>query len=702
MAFAYGFMKDEIVLTEDSKPLITNIYINYQPADFGQSESPLEQSILHTKKITLPYNKNTLGFEIDGLKSDSFGFISFAFMLVGYDNDWITYSQNRFIQYTKLPPGKYILKVKTLGYEVPSTQLDIHIQQPWWMSFWAMGLYILSSMFIILIIVLLLIKRRKAKLRIQQNNMEIDKIKEIDLIKSRFYSNVSHELRTPLTLIMGPIGHLLKKATDKSDRSTLLMIQKNARQLQQFINEVLELSKLEADKFRLQVEETGVVHIVRDRIQTVKKQAQKKGITIDLVSTHKELLCYLDPDKFKSIVSNLLSNALKFTPKGGRIGISISGCSGNKHDHCTHKEGCVILSVKDNGIGISQEKLPFIFDKYYQGDPGKSGEDSGTGLGLALVKEMVSLHKGTINVESKVGEFTEFVIRFPFGQNNLKPDDLFYSCDIEIPIGRKIDSGENVFVEADSILSDLDSKVILVVEDNEAMRKVICSGLQEYEIIEAKDGQEGAQLAVETCPDLILCDVIMPNKNGFEVTKSLKSNEITSHIPIIILTAKDALSDKLTGLRIGADDYLIKPFFIKELKARVKNLITQREKLKDKYSTSKILKLSKVSNKSIDQVFLEKTINIIEANLIEESFGVHVILSEMNISRTQLHRKLKAIIGQSANELIQSIRLQKASEMLKNKSATISEIGYLVGFSGPSSFSRAFKQYFGHAPSEHV
>jgi len=531
------------------------------------------------------------------------------------------------------------------------------------------------------------------------NNLEVYKLNELDSMKSRFFNNISHELKTPLTLIMGPIEHLLKKTTDTSDQSSLLMIQRNARQLQEYINEILELSKIEANKLKLNTKKLEVVKFIKSIIKPFEFEAQKKHISLNITSVHDNLICYLDPNKFDTIIANLISNAIKFTPNGGSVQLSISGCSGNKHEHCTQKEGCVIITVEDTGIGISDDKLPSIFDKYYRVDKNFVDHEYGTGLGLALVRELVSLHKGTINVESKEGVFTKFIIRFPFGHYHLKTDEFFDNCIYKNVDNQEIFADKN---QTDNTDSELDAKIILVIEDYEDMRTIIRTGLKhEYTIIEAKDGEEGTQLAIETLPNLILCDVSMPKKNGFEVCKALKSNEMTNHIPIILLTGKDTLSDKLTGLEIGADDYLLKPFFINELKARVKNILDRRELLKDKYSTQSILQLNKLPNKSIDQIFLEKVTTIIESHIADEDFSVQLLMKEMCMSRTPLHRKLKALVNKSANELIQSIRLQKASEMLKSNTASVSEIGYLVGFPSPPYFSRVFKQYYGHTPSEH-
>ncbi len=687
---------------------ISDFTINYKPANFGQPDSLLTNPLSITDRIVLPYYKNTLGFKMTALDFKSPNNLSYAFMLENYNDNWVYNNNKRTIQYTKLPPGKYKLKVKVAnrdGIWGDSIEvLKIQIKRPWWLSIIAYIIYVL--IFIIGVWLVDRFQRNKQRMEIslEKNRIEAEKLRDLDLLKSKFFANISHEFKTPLTLIMNPIDQMLAKQDQSSNYDSLLMIKRNAKRLQQYITEILELSKLDAHRLKLTIRELDIVKYLNYMIASFESLANQKNISLKLISANKELICYLDPEKINTIISNLLINAIKFTPKGGRIELSISGCACNVHDYCAKKTGCLVISVKDTGIGIPENKIPLIFDRYYKVNKENRDNETGTGLGLAIVKELVNLHHGTINVTSKENSFSNFQLQFPLGLIKPNPEELgnttLFEVEEEFNIPQKLhsDTSENEVNEE----SEPNLNIVLVIEDNKDMRTLISAGLKrDYQVILARDGEEGIKMAIETSPNLVICDVMMPKKDGFEVVRSLKSNEITSHIPIIMLTARSGITDKLAGLEIGADDYLIKPFNGQELKTRVANLLKQRDKLREKFSKLNILKLDKLPDKSLDQVFLEKVVLIIETNMSDENFSIQILLKQLNVSRTQLHRKLKALVNQSANELIQSIRLQKASEMLINKTATVSEVCYLVGFSSPPYFTRLFKQHFGHNPSEH-
>jgi len=694
----------------DPPPLhITDFLVNYNPADFGQAGSPLDKPISLTKSITLAHDQNTLGFELTTPDFKSPGRVAYAFMLENYDKDWVNNGNDRTIRYTKLPPGEYLLNLKVEHgdglWSNSTAALHIQILNPWWLSLWAYILYFLLVLALAWWIYRFQTNRQKLKLSSTLNKLEAEKLKELDAMKSDFFANISHELRTPLTLISVPVDNMLNRIKDSANIKSLNLIKRSTHQLQHYITDILDLSKLEANKLKLKIREVDIVAYARYIVATFESRSSQKKISLIFTSFADELICYVDPEKLNSILSNLLVNAINYTPAGGRIDFSISICDGKKFEHCSRSGGCAIISVKDTGIGIAKDKLPFIFDRYYRVEDKLSEKVSGTGLGLTLVKELVQLHKGNIDVMSKEGKYTRFVIKFPLGIDHIKPDNLVDASRYEIS-----DEFENYDPDptktekpGEALPVDSNAKIVLVIEDNETMRSIIRQGLSaDYQVLEAADGEEGEQMAIETSPDLIICDVMMPRKSGFEVSEGLKSNEITSHIPIILLTGRADISDRMTGLETGVDAYLVKPFNAGELKLQIKNLLEQREKLKLKYSSQTILSVVESETKSIDEVFLEKVTRIINNNISDEKFNVQSLLLELGMSRTQLHRKLKVLVNQSANELIQNIRMQKASEMLKNKTASISEISFRVGFTNPSYFARAFKQHFGHTPSEHV
>nr|NQU92601.1 response regulator [Bacteroidota bacterium] len=671
--------------------------------------SPLDEPLSLATKIRLPHNKNTLSFELTAPNYQSTGHLNFAHMLEGFDNDWIANGSDRTILYTQLPPGKYKLKLKAANRDGiwgdPVTGMAVQIMRPWWTSFIAYCFYFFIILIIVWVIIRVQLRRQRMEMSIKLNRVEANKYKELDALKSRFFANISHEFRTPLTLIMNPVDELLAQAQSETFINPLKMVQRNARKLQSYINDILELTKLEAGRLEINRKRFDIMAYTKFLAAPFESLAMHRNIALQISSSNAQIICYLDPEKYNTIFTNLLSNAIKYTPNGGRIDIELSVCGFGKHQQCRLDKGCTLLSMRNSGIGIPVDKIPYVFDRYYQVMPDKSRKDAGTGLGLALVSELVNLHHGDIKVKSREHEFTEFIARFPQNTNCPESTESLQPLDF--------DAGEDFVFQAIAKNKDQidnqsdgredDKKIVLIIEDNTDMRTILNKGLKkEYQVYEASDGEEGETKAIELIPDLIISDLMMPKKDGYEVTTNLKLNELTSHIPVILLTARADMKGKLDGLQTGADDYLVKPFNSKELKIRIANLLEQRDKLKAKYSQQNKMALKSLQFKSIDEAFLEKTYEFIEQHLSDEQLNVQMVYTEMGMSRTQLHRKLKALIGKSANDLIRSIRLEKAATMIKNKTANISEISFMVGFTSPQYFTRAFKEHFGCTPSEYM
>lgn len=695
-----------VALTKTSSIIVTDFTLNYKPADYGEPESPLDKSISLTKKISLAYDENTLGFEITSIDFRSPASLKYEYLLKNYDEDWVKKDNQRTIQYTKLPPGDYTLLLRVSSNNSEQIEeveaLSIEIRNPWWTTTIAYISYIILIIGGIVIVDRIQRYRINMKTMIKLNRAEADKLRELDTMKSRFFANISHEFKTPLTLILNPVNELLSKSHNSALHESLLLIKRNANRLQEYINEILELSKLDARKLRLNIRELDIIKFLTYQVANFDPLAKQKKIKLKFDPPQGEIICYMDPDMMSKVFSNILSNSIKFTPEGGNVKISLSGCNCNNHDHCTQKHGCLIITIRDNGIGIPEDKIARIFDRYYKGTEDMS--DNGSGLGLSLVKEIISLHNGSVNVVSEENKFTSFQIQIPFGKSHFRKEDLIHDDRYELEEEFSIKKKEPNKIASSTIEQKASTnKLILVIEDNSDMRILLGAGLKRDFIIHtAVDGEEGIKKALELCPDLIICDVMMPKKDGFEVTRLLKLNEITSHIPIIILTAKSQITDKIIGLETGADDYIIKPFYPAELRTRIINLLNQREKLKRKYTLRNAINTRSEHINPIDQVFLDKVIELIVNHLKDEDFGIQTILEELSISRTQLHRKLKALLDLSANELIQNLRLQKASELLKQNETTVAEVCYEVGFNSPPTFTRLFKKHFGHTPSEHI
>ncbi|MBN2088807.1 response regulator, partial [candidate division KSB1 bacterium] len=524
-------------------------------------------------------------------------------------------------------------------------------------------------------------------------------------MKSRFFANISHEFRTPLTLILGPISKMLEKTRDSETRQELIMMQRNARRLQRLINQLLDLSKIEAGKMTLQTRPENIVNLLNRIVQSFESQAKLKEIELKFHSEPHEIIVYVDQEKIENIFYNLISNALKFTSPGGVVECNIRIINDETDPKSTIQNPQSEIVIKDSGIGIPSDRLDKIFDRFYQVDDSRTREHEGTGIGLALTKELVELHHGRIEVASELQKGTTFTVYLLLGKAHLKPEEILSEQVVSSLETEKLPSFFEPSPETLTSETHPPQKVLpilLIVEDNRDMRTYIRDCLcQQYQLIEAVDGEDGLQQAINCIPDLIISDVMMPKIDGYELCQNLKSDERTSHIPVILLTAKASMSSKIKGLEFGADDYLIKPFDPNELRVRVKNLIDSRRKLREKFSQNIFLKPAEIAVTSYDQRFLQRTIDIIEKHLIDPDFDVTLLTHEVGLSRMQLHRKLHALINQSANQFIRSLRLKRAAELLRQRYGNVSEIAYEVGFSNPSYFAECFRRQFGVVPSEY-
>jgi signal transduction histidine kinase/DNA-binding response OmpR family regulator len=519
-------------------------------------------------------------------------------------------------------------------------------------------------------------------------------LQEIDRMKSRFFANISHEFRTPLTLILGPIASLIHKQ-DQKGQQTLLMMQRNARRLLKLINQLLDLSKIESGKLQLHASPGKIVSFARGIVMSFESLADQKGILLRFNASEDDMVVYYEPDKIEQVLTNLLSNAFKFTDKDGKISVSVKRMTRDEKEFLQ-------IRVKDTGIGISQDELPYIFDRFFQADSSDTKEHEGTGIGLSLVKEFVKLHGGEARVESEKNRGTTFRIFLPFGKEHLREEDI-------ATFSPTTSAEKNLEAEISiQVVDDVHQKdggdgkpSILIVEDNADLRAYIRSSLDEtYHIVEAIDGKDGLKKATELTPDLVISDVMMPKVNGIELCRRLKNDERTSHIPVILLTAKTSEEDKLAGLESLADDYLGKPFQVRELMARTKNLIAIRKSLQGRFRGSVVVKPKDIEVSSMDQVFLEKLLAALEENLEDEDFGVEELSANLAMSRVHLHRKLQSLTNHTPSQFIRRFRLQRAMDLLKKNAGTVSEIAYSVGFSSPTYFSKCFVEEYGYPPRE--
>lgn len=536
---------------------------------------------------------------------------------------------------------------------------------------------------------------------------QAEKLKELDEVKSRFFANISHEFRTPLTLILGLINKQVTSPNELVDKQDSETIQRNASRLLQLINQLLDLSKLESGELKLKTSFGDLTTFSKRMLAMFESMARDKeiqlvfnGVALSDNASFKSMEIYFDQEKLQKVLTNLISNAVKFTPLKGVITIN----SSVENDQA-------MIKVSNTGKGIPKAALDHVFDRFYQVDAQSTREYEGTGIGLALVKELVDLHQGKVSVESS-SSLTTFSIALPMDSSYLseqeKTDMPSENTVIDLSfnhVPHEVTKTSKTLASEAGIVNDEESErlEVLVVEDNPDLRGYISSILSKsYKVIQAVDGIDGLEKAESNIPDLIVSDVMMPRMDGYSLCRELKASKNTDHIPLILLTAKASRENKLEGLEIGADDYLIKPFDETELEVRIKNLISIRAQLQKKYQDEFWLKPNMGKIDSVHEMFLAQIKEAIEKNLDNDQFSVDDLGTEIAMSRSQVHRKLKALTDKSATTFIRNYRLHRAAELLKQEVGTITEIAYQVGFSSQTYFSSSFQELFGCAPSEYV
>ncbi|TAK65757.1 MAG: hybrid sensor histidine kinase/response regulator, partial [Bacteroidetes bacterium] len=719
------FYPEEIIENPHAPNLVfTDFKLHGRSVSWLEPGSPLKQSITETKEIVLPYEQNILSIEFAALDFSNPRNNEYSYRLEGYSDEWTTPSKDHSATFTNLSPGSYTLRVRGSNndgiWNETGISLSIIIMPPWYRTWWAYIGYAGIVLGALIIFRRYDLRRIRLKDQLELAHAKEAQLKEVDQLKMQFFQNISHEFRTPLTLILGPIEKLLNNVVpEETQKRDLRMMRRNAQRLLRLINQLLDLSKIEAGGITLQASKGNFVAFIRGVTMSFHSLAERKGIFFDIQTEVEEIELYFDKEKMEKIIINLLSNAFKFTPDHGEIVVSLttpltpSPSPGGRGGGERGVRG-VKVSVRDTGIGIPPEKLPRIFDRFYQVDSTSTRMQEGTGIGLALVKDLVTLHHGTISVTSEPGKGSEFTVTLPLGKSHLKQEEIVDEPTTDvIPVLPKIEGESEVSSELgeSEILRPLrrtqndnesDKPILLVIEDNADVREYIKSYLFSiYTVLEAHDGAEGVEKAKETIPDLIISDVMMPKMDGYEVCSRLKQDETTSHVPIILLTAKAAKEDKIGGLETGADDYLIKPFDSTELLVRVKNLIESRRKLREKFGKELVaLKPAEVVVNTVDRQFLTKVMEAIEQQMGDEQFGVNELADATGLSSKQLQRKLKGLANTTANDFIRSFRLQRAKELLQKDTTTIAEVAYSVGFSSPAYFTKCFSEQFGMTPSE--
>ena len=635
-------------------------------------------------------------------------------MLEGFNEDWIEKDHDRrFANYSNLDAGDYVFKVMASNNygnwnETPK-ELRVKILPPFWKTWWAYLMYALFFVF------LMWLFRRYILISVDYNNklkiekFEKRKLKEINKMKLEFFTNISHEFKTPLTLILGPLQNLLEnRTTDLKTKESLLIMDRNAKHLYRLVNQLMDFRKADSKQLKVNAVLGDIVDFCENIVSSFHVLANKKELDLSFKSQVSELIAYFDRDLMEKIMNNILSNAVKFTPNNGRIRVSLSVVKPrrNMSARLGQQNPEFEIFVEDSGIGIPKSKTSKIFGRFYQVDDANKIDSLGSGVGLALTKKIVDLLDGSIDVISRENKGSRFVMRFPLIVDSPSIEGKIENILLEEGISELKPNGS----EANSVSKDSEFEVeenlplMLIVEDNSDMQRFLKASFEnQYRIIQALNGKKGLEKAIDNVPNIILCDVMMPEMDGIEFCEKIKKNEITNHVPIIMLTAKGSVENKLKGLEVGADSYIPKPFDMRILEMKVKKLLEERENLKEKFRLRGITQDSKkIGINNTQKTFLEKAEKVIEENLMNNEFGVEDLALELSFSRMQLYRKFKSILGSSANEFIRNYRIKKAAYLLIKTDLNVSEILYDVGFTNRSYFSKCFKKSFDMSPKEYA
>lgn len=689
----YGFNSfnpDNIVFNESkTKAIFTNLSLFNTPI-YPEKEYNghviLNQAINKTEKITLSYKENFITLEFSGLNYVNPQRTYFKYKLENFDSDWneIVTTGSGKVTYTELPSGTYRLIVHTANndkiWSDEVSQLVIEITPPFWATSIAITLYIVICLAILVYLYIYLQKRNERKLEEQKIKNEIKQKEEMEQMKYRFFTNVSHEFRTPLTLIITPLETLLKQEKNEELKNRLNTIYKNAQNLLDLVNQLLDFRKLEMKGEKLRLYYVDIKQFIQNIYDQFEDSVKTKNIDFIFEFESDDLSISIDENKIHKVITNLLSNALKYTPSGGIISMVVNTIHKNNSDYLK-------ISVADTGKGIPQKDKEKIFNRFYQIE-NTDQENVGSGIGLHLAKEYITMHNGEIYVENQKDGGAVFTLLIPV---DLKSEPA---------INPSLDSPTS---ESDKIIKEESSEkeTLLIVEDNVEFRLFLVEQLSSvFKVIHGSDGEEGEKLAIQQLPDLIISDLMMPKVDGVLLCKRLKNNIQTSHIPFILLTARHSDEAKIEGYQAGADSYIPKPFSMDVLLTRIKNLIEQQKKRRELFQKTIEVSPESITITTLDEEFVQKTLSCIEKNMDKTEYSVEDLSKDLGLSRVHLYRKLQSITGQNPSEFVRSIRLKKAAQLLRDSQLNISEIAYEVGFTNPKYFTTCFKEEFGVTPTQ--
>jgi signal transduction histidine kinase/CheY-like chemotaxis protein/AraC-like DNA-binding protein len=724
------------------RTLVRKVIINGQLV-FDGYDHETAVGIQHRYPVIEYKESKNLHFEFAAAFYEAETATTYRYLLEKHDDNWSMWTSNCNKEFTNLGAGTYTFRVQARNiYDNISQEgsFRFRILPPWHQTWWAIILYVLIAVLAMYFIVKWrsrTLVKEKQKLEqivhertgeVEEKNRQLEKytitlreqsekLKEMDQVKSRFFANISHEFRTPLTLIMGPLEQILADDEEDKHKETHKVILRNSQRLLALINQLLDLSRFDSGKMKLHAVCQDLVSFLKGILENFRMLAQQNRLELGFSCKEQEIMLYFDPPRLEEAMYNLLINAFKFTPAGGKITVSviIDLHQADKSRRENSPPGFVKISVCDTGIGIAKDQLDHIFDRFYQAGEQKGTGHKGTGIGLALTREIIRLHHGNIDVHSQEGgenSGTEFVIRLPLGEGHLKPGEIVSTPPAVDYVTKPgvlnglFETGGETREQENLMPGDTAGEqgkqhknVILVVEDNAEVRKYIRGPLKTlYTVEEAADGKEGIAKAKNLIPDLIVSDIMMPEVDGYRLCRELKKDIATSHIPIILLTAKGSEESIIEGLETGADDYITKPFNSRMLLTRIKNLIELRRQLQLKIQRQKMLLPTEIKVSSVDEKFLRELREIIDKNFTDPDFNVDQLAKKLYISRAALYKKVHALTGETPNQIILSTRLERGAQLLRDNYGNVTEVAMAVGFSSSTYFATCFKEKFHQSP----
>ncbi|GAB3559788.1 hybrid sensor histidine kinase/response regulator transcription factor [Spirosoma fluminis] len=696
---------------------IVGLRINNEPVTAGAPDGILPKSLESAPAVNLSYDQNGVTLEFAVMDFTNPAKNRYRYQMRGVDDDWVEGGTNRFANYAQLPDGNYTFQLIGSSdgqHWSKPVELQIRVHPPFYRTWWAYLLYTIFLAVAVWQFFRVQTQRLLLEQQIVYEQKEATRLAELDGLKTQFFTNISHEFRTPLTLILGPLADLRQRFPAEA---ALGLMERNGQRLLNLINQLLDLGKLEAGQLRIKTESGDLATFFRTMAYSFQSLAESRQITFSFQQPETEWWAGFDRDKLEKIVTNLLSNAIKFTPSGGDVGMTVD------YPLDANEEN-VRFTVRDTGIGIAQDQLAHIFERFYQVDGQISRLYEGTGIGLALVNELVKVMNGTITVTSVEGQGTTFIVSLPITTVQAGQTIRSSSPEEAMPVqwGQLKTQPDKTTVPPLPAAGE-DNPVLLIIDDNADIRVYVRSIFEaDYQIIEATDGQEGLAVATSTLPDVVVCDLMMPRLDGFGFCQALKTQEATSHIPVVMLTAKATVEDRIEGFERGADDYLTKPFNRTELQTRVRNLIEQRKRLYGWFSQQRSVTdivvadgvdtnttVTDTTQKSVpaltllatEQAFIDRLTRIVHQHLSEPDFSVEALADAINLSRSQLHRKVKALLDTSPTGFIRDIRLAKAAELLTEGNQSVTQVAYAVGFDNLSYFAKTFQERYGVSPSQY-